>query len=1086
MQHGLPAYAELHALSNFSFQRGASHPEELVERAHALGYAALALTDECSVAGVVRAHVAAKALGLKFIPGAEFRVSIGPGQTDLCLVVLPHDVQGWGNLCEFISAARQAGHGLSTGYRVAQGESAFDQLTHCQLLLCPLPTDGLEQGAWLAHLAWASQLWGERLWLGIELHQRLDDAWRLDTLLRLGQLAGVPCVAAGGVLMHVRSRKPLHDVMTAVALGCTVHDCGWALQANAQAHLRPRMRLAEIYLPQLLAATVEVSGRCHFSLDEIRNHYAYPQQDTVPPGHTPLQWLHQLSREGLRERYPHGAPAAVEQQVAHEMALIAELRYEMYFITVHDIVRFARSRGILCQGRGSAANSAVCYCLGITAIDPAESQLLFERFISRERLEPPDIDVDFEHQRREEIIAYIYGKYGHERAAIAATVIRYRDRSAVRDVGKALGLSSDTIEILARDPRWLDQPDVQSAELATLDPQHPGLAQWLELSRQLLGMPRHLGQHVGGFVLTQGKLTRLVPVQPASMQERFIIQWDKDDLEAVGLMKVDVLALGMLSAIRRCLDLLNSWRGSQLQMHQIPADDEPTYDMICAADTVGVFQIESRAQMGMLPRLKPRCYYDLVVQVAIVRPGPIQGGMVHPYLERRQMQRRAAGSVLEGAQRLASASPFSQVRDPVSTFSFGEGLRWGQAELEPALGRTLGVPIFQEQVMQIAMIAADFTAGEADQLRRAMAAWKRKGGLEAFRQRLIGRMVDKGYDPDFAQRIFSQIEGFGEYGFPESHAASFAKLVYVSCWLKRHEPACFLAAMLNSQPLGFYSPSQLVQDARRHKVCVRPVDVTLSQWDCSLEPSEPPAAQPAVRLGLRMVAHLSQAAVCRIEQARRVAPFASTEDLARRADLGRRDLDALAAADALASLAGHRRQQTWAAVALHSPPPLLRQVPVHEPALELPPMPEGQDIASDYRALGLSLRRHPLALLRPRLAQRGLLAAGQLDALPGGRRLAACGIVTVRQQPSTVRGVMFITLEDETGSVNVIVGRPLRQRQRSELLYSRLLAVWGLWQRMGEPGQPDGHGPVRNLVAHHLEDLSPLLGDLVVGSRDFH
>jgi error-prone DNA polymerase len=1164
----LPDYAELHALSNFSFQRGASQPEELVERAHALGYTALALSDECSVAGVVRAHQAAKACGLQLLPGAEFRLHEQP----LRLVVLPHNMQGWGDLCEFITAARQAGQGTEAGYRVALGEAAFERLRECELLLCPLIDQPIDEAVLTSLLHWACALWAGRLWLAAHLQQRLGDALRLQQIEQLSERTGVPLLAAGGVLMHLRSRKPLHDVMTAIGQGCTVREAGRALQPNAQAHLRSRLRLAELYPPDLLAATLTVARRCRFSLDEIRAHYAYPRQDSVPAGHTPLQWLHQLTEAGLRERYPQGAPAAVTQQIAHELTLIAELRYEMYFLTVYDIVRFARSQGILCQGRGSAANSAVCYCLGITAVDPAESRLLFERFISRERLEAPDIDVDFEHQRREEVIAYIYRQYGHERAAIAATVIRYRPRSALRDVGKALGLQPELIEALSRDCSWLGRDLEPPAWPDGVDPQDPAVQQWLALTLQALDMPRHLGQHVGGFVLTHDKLTRLVPVQPAAMAERYIIQWDKDDLEAVGLMKVDVLALGMLSAIRGCLDLRHQWRGTELQMHQIPADDSATYDMICAADTVGVFQIESRAQMGMLPRLQPRCYYDLVVQVAIVRPGPIQGGMVHPYLEQRRLRRalnppgKGPGWEHEGAPHAVTPSPS------------GGGLGWGQAavtgdaltpalsqrergkdkgteqgkgavkdmeypELAPALGRTLGVPIFQEQVMQIAMIAADFTPGEADQLRRAMAAWKRKGGLDPFRQRLVGRMIDKGYEPEFAQRIFSQIEGFGEYGFPESHAASFAKLVYVSCWLKRHEPACFLAAMLNAQPLGFYSPSQLVQDARRHGIEVRAVDVMSSSWDCILE--EPSAAgdaltpapsqgergqsvnaderrdalspalsqregeprprvaasestpspfggglgrgqaQPAVRLGLRLVSGLSQAGVERILAARAQQPFASVEDLALRAELGRRDLDALAAADALSSLAGHRRQQVWAASALQPSPALLRSVPVHEPALELVPMAEAQDIVGDYQALGLSLRRHPLALLRPALARRGLLSAGQLEVLPDGRRVAACGIVTVRQQPSTAKGTTFVTLEDESGSVNVIAVRPLRERQRDELLHARLLAVWGVWQRSEDEGLAPGHGRVRNLVAHRLQDLSELLGQLAVSSRDF-
>ncbi len=1096
----LPDYAELHALSNFSFQRGASQPEELVERAQALGYAALALSDECSVAGVVRAHQAAKACGLQLLPGAEFRLHEQP----LRLVVLPHNMQGWGDLCEFITAARQAGQGTDAGYRVALGEAAFERLRECELLLCPLIDQPIDEAVLASLLHWARALWAGRLWLAVHLQQRLGDALRLQQLEQLSERTGVPLLAAGGVLMHLRSRKPLHDVLTAIGQGCTVREAGRALQPNAQAHLRSRLRLAELYPPELLAATLTVARRCRFSLDEIRAHYAYPRQDSVPAGHTPLQWLHQLTEAGLRERYPQGAPAAVTQQIAHELALIAELRYEMYFLTVHDIVRFARSQGILCQGRGSAANSAVCYCLGITAVDPAESRLLFERFISRERLEAPDIDVDFEHQRREEVIAYIYRQYGHERAAIAATVIRYRPRSALRDVGKALGLQPELIEALSRDCSWLGRDPQPPAWPEGIDPQHPAVQQWLALTLQALDMPRHLGQHVGGFVLTHDKLTRLVPVQPAAMAERYIIQWDKDDLEAVGLMKVDVLALGMLSAIRGCLDLRRQWRGTELQMHQIPADDSATYDMICAADTVGVFQIESRAQMGMLPRLQPRCFYDLVVQVAIVRPGPIQGGMVHPYLEQRRLRRAQSPSPLGGGSGWGQAAVTGDALTPaLSQREKDKGTEQGRGavkdmeypELAPALGRTLGVPIFQEQVMQIAMIAADFSPGEADQLRRAMAAWKRKGGLDPFRQRLVGRMVEKGYDFEFAQRIFSQIEGFGEYGFPESHAASFAKLVYVSCWLKRHEPACFLAAMLNAQPLGFYSPSQLVQDARRHGIEVRPVDVALSGWDCTLEEASVPCnapklsqwghAQPVIRLGLRLVSGLSQAGALRILAARAQQPFASVEDLALRAELGRRDLDALAAADALASLAGHRRQQAWAASALQPAPALLRSVPVHEPALELVPMAEAQDIVGDYQALGLSLRRHPLALLRPALARRGLLSAGQLEVLPDGRRVAACGIVTVRQQPSTSKGTTFVTLEDESGSVNVIAGRPLRERQRDELLHARLLAVWGVWQRSEDEGLAPGHGRVRNLVAHRLQDLSELLGQLAVSSRDF-
>ena len=1056
----LPDYAELHALSNFSFQRGASHAEELVERAHALGYKALAITDECSVSGVVRAHVEAKKQGLQLLPGAEFRVQ---AETDFRLVVLPHNASGWGNLCEFITAARQAGDVIRKGsYRVALGETDFSLLADCELIICPTPdainSEALGLGICCRSGIFPSHFW-PHVWLAVELLQGLDDALRLQQLQAVATRTGIRLVAAGAVCMHVRSRKPLHDVLTAIGLGQTVHDCGFALQPNAEGHLRQRMRLAALYPPGLLAATLEIAARCSFNLDEIRNLYCYPLGDTAATLESPAQCLRRLTAEGAAGRYPIGVPAAVQSQLDYELALIVELQYEMYFITVHDIVRFARAQRILCQGRGSAANSAVCFCLGITAVNPAESQLLFERFISRERREPPDIDIDFEHQRREEVIQYIYEKYGHDRAAIAATVTCYRPRSALRDVGKALGMAPGLIEQFAKEHFWFDGSAIIESKLheAGLQSQAGPVLQWLGLTMQLMGFPRHLGQHTGGFVLTQGKLTRLVPIQPATMEARRIIQWDKDDLDAMGLLKVDVLALGMLSAIRRCLQLVDQTRGGQLEMHQIPGDDTPTYDMICRADTVGVFQIESRAQMSMLPRLKPRCFYDLVVEVAIVRPGPIQGGMVHPYLRRR-------------------AHPEEEV--------------YPNEELRAALGRTLGVPIFQEQVMQIAMIAAEFSADEADDLRRSMAAWKRKGGVDRFHDRLVGTMVERGYETEFSERIFSQIKGFGEYGFPESHAASFAKLVYVSCWLKQHEPACFLAALVNSQPMGFYPPAQLVQDAQRHGIEVRAVDVTCSAWDCTLEASSPrqkfESAQPAVRLGLRLVSGLGEAAGERIMAARCEASFGNVQDLALRAQLGTLEVNALAAADALLQIAGHRRQQVWEAAAIQPAPQLLKAVPTHEAALVLPDTPEGENILFDYRATGLTLRRHPLALLRPRLAQKGLLTADELNALPDGENVAACGIVTVRQQPQTAKGTIFITLEDETGPVNVIVWKSLRETQRAEVLHARLLAVHGVWQRSEETGTAPGFGAVRNLVARRLEDLTPLLGRLGTASRDFH
>ena len=1054
--HALPDYAELHALSNFSFQRGASHADELAERAAELGYQALAITDECSVAGVVKAHQAARAHGLKLLPGAEFLVQAADA---FRLVVLPHNAAGWGNLCEFITEARRAGDEIEKGsYRVVLGETDFSRLADCEILLSPLP-DAIDVQALAAHAAWALRLYGAGAWLAVELQQGLDDALRLQQLQEVSVRTGIKLVAAGSVLMHKRSRKPLHDVMTAIKLGRAVHECGFALQVNAEAHLRPRMRLAGIYPASLLRATLQVAARCNFNLDEIRNLYRYPRDDMVPPAETPARWLRRLTWQGAQRRYARRIPHKIRAQLGFELALIEELEYEMFFITVHDIVRFANQEKILCQGRGSAANSVVCYCLGITAINPAESNLLFERFISRERSEPPDIDVDFEHERREEVIQYIYGKYGHDRAAIAATIISYRPRSAIRDVGKALAMEPELIDQFAKEHFWFDGSEVLREKIrqAGLAGREGPVLQWLDLSAQLIGFPRHLSQHVGGFVLTQGKLTRLVPVQPASMEDRRIIQWDKDDLEAMGLLKVDVLALGMLSAIRRCLALVNQTRGRQLEMHQVKPDDK-TYDMICAADTVGVFQIESRAQMSMLPRLQPRSYYDLVVEVAIVRPGPIQGGMVHPYLKNREILRN--GGKIE-------------VEYPA---------------LEPALGRTLGIPIFQEQVMQIAMIAADFTPGEADDLRRSMAAWKRKGGVERFHGRLVQAMVKNGYSAEFAERIFSQILGFGDYGFPESHAASFAKLVYVSCWFKCHEPACFLAAMINSQPMGFYPPSQLVQDAVRHGVEVRPVDVMHSHWDCTLEPQGvlPEGVQPAVRLGLRLVAGLREDAALRLVAARAQAPFTSTEDLVARAQLGTLEVNALAAADALLPLSGHRRQQVWDASAIKPAPRLLKSVPTHETPLALPDTPEGENILFDYQATGLTLRRHPVALLRERLARKGLLSASELNALPDGEEVAGCGIVTVRQQPQTAKGTIFVTLEDETGPVNVIVWKSLREAQRTELLHSRLLAVYGMWQRSEESGTAKGYGAVRNIVAHRLEDLTPLLGRLGTSSRDFH
>jgi error-prone DNA polymerase len=1031
MRSAIPAYAELHCLSNFSFLRGASRPEELVERAQALGYSGLALTDECSMAGVVRAHVAAKEHGLPLILGAQFEVADAP----LTLIVLAQSLDGYGNLCEFITGLRRASP--KGTYRLLLDEVDATALRDCLVLAAPkreaTPAQLLALGRWLLGS------FSGRCWIAVHLLRLLDDEMWLHRLRQLSRLTEVPLVAAGDVHLHVRSRKALQDVLTATRIGKPLTECGLELQANAERHLRTRLRLAQTYPPELLEETLRVAERCRFTLDELR--YQYPAE-VIPAGASATSHLRRLTYEGAGRRWPQGMPAKVQQQIEHELALIAELEYEHYFLTVADIVGFARSRHILCQGRGSAANSVVCYCLGITEVDPSRMSVLFERFISRERNEPPDIDVDFEHERREEVIQYLYEKYGRHRAGLTAAVISYRPRSAIRDVGKALGFDLETVDRIAKSHMWFDgrQALPERLQEAGLSPDDLAVQQLLKLTTELLGFPRHLSQHVGGFVLTAGPLSRMVPIENAAMADRTAIEWDKDDLDALGLLKVDVLALGMLTAIRKSLEFISARKGYRFEMQDIPSEDPATYDMVCRADTVGVFQIESRAQQSMLPRMKPRCFYDLVIEVAIVRPGPIQGGMVHPYLNRRQGK---------------------------------EPVEYPSEALKEALGRTLGVPVFQEQVMQVAILAAGFTPGEADQLRRAMAAWKRKGGLDKYYGRIVEGMTSRGYSREFAEQIFSQIHGFSEYGFPESHAASFALLVYASCWIKRHHPAEFLAAMLNSQPLGFYTPSQLVQDAKKHGVQVRPVDVMCSDYDCTLEDLPAP---PAVRLGLRQLAGLREDVARRIVAARAAAPFDDAEDLARRAGLEQHEMKLLAAGDSLASLSGHRRQQVWEAAALRRAPALLRDAPVDEPFLELPPAPEGEEIVWDYASTGLTLRRHPLALLRPRLREQRLMTAAELDQVPNGRLVRACGIVTIRQQPETANGTTFLSLEDETGTVQVVCWRRVRERQRAVLLQSRLLAVYGTWQRERE---------VRNLIAGHLVDLSHLLGRLATSSRDF-
>ena len=1061
-----PAYAELYAVSNFSFLRGASHPEELVIRAVRLGYRALAITDECSFAGVVRAHSQAKTLGLHLIIGCELQLLEG-----LRLVLLVTDRTAYGELSTLISTARRAAP--KGDYRV-EARDLEQGLDGCLALLLPdMAAAGLvearcERNSVLAEPSgalwslaeqciWLARHFPQRAWMGVQRLRRAGEREGWARLAALSKAYGLPMLAAGGVCMHSRSRRMLSDTLNAVRLGCTVAGAGRDLPSNAERALRSRRELGELYPADLLEETLKVASRCQFSLDQLR--YEYPRELT-PSGFSPSAFLRQLTRRGMRWRWPDGVPGAVKQQIEHELDLIEELGYEPYFLTVYDLVRFARSRNILCQGRGSAANSAVCFVLGITEVDPARMSMLFERFISRERNEPPDIDVDFEHERREEVIQYIYEKYGRHRAALTATVITYRPRSAVRDLGKALGLDLTQVDALAKSLAWWDGQQVVAERFGELglDANAPVMRHLRGLLDVLIGFPRHLSQHTGGFVIARNDLRTLVPVENAAMPERTVIQWDKNDLERLGLLKVDVLALGMLTAIRKGLALINAFRGSRLGMADIPPEDPAVYDMICRADTVGVFQIESRAQMAMLPRMRPRTFYDLVIEVAIVRPGPIQGGMVHPYLRRRQG------------------------KDPIT---------YPSEAVKEVLERTLGVPIFQEQVMQLAVAAAGFSLGEADQLRRAMAAWKRRGGLEPFERRLIEGMAERGYDEGFARQIFHQIQGFGEYGFPESHSASFALLVYVSAWLKCHEPAAFTAAVLNSLPMGFYAPAQLVRDARSHGVEVRPVDVNASAWDCTLEPGAEAVDKPALRLGFRLIKGFSQDVAMRLVRAREKhfrppktvkggmfagQPFAHVDELARVAGLSRTELEHLAVAGALQGLVGHRHRARWQVGGVETGGELLTEprFTEAEPMLRAPTEAEG--LVADYKKLGLTLGRHPLVLLRSRLERFRLSTAAELNLAPHGALRRSAGLVINRQRPGTASGVIFMTLEDETGYINLVVWPWVVEKQRREVLHARLLVVYGKVEKEGE---------VVHLVANRLVDKTSLLGRLETRSRDF-
>ena len=1037
MKKETPAYAELHCLSNFSFLRGASHAEELITQAKELGYTALAITDECSLAGVVRAHTAVKKAGggIKLLIGTEFTLGCG-----LRLVIIARDRAGYGRLSRLITRGRRNAEKGSYALSRADVEE-FE----CQgMLALWLPgysagaqalddTATAEQGAWMA------RTFPGRAWLAVELLRDGQDRGRLAQARSLGTSCGLPLTAAGDVHMHVRERRYLQDALTAVRHGVTLAEAGERLFPNGERHLRERERLARLYPPGLLAETVKIAALADFSLDELR--YEYPRE-LVPDGETPASHLRNLTEAGARKRWPTGIPDRMRAQIEYELALIGDLKYESYFLTVQDIVAEARRLNILCQGRGSAANSVVCYCLGVTEVDPSRGELLMERFISRERNEPPDIDIDFEHERREEVIQYIYRKYGRDRTALTATVISYRPRSALRDMAKAVGLDAVQAERLSGAMQWWDTAvDAERIREAGFEPGNPKVRQLIALVGQLLGFPRHLSQHVGGFVISQGLLEELVPIENAAMEDRTVIEWDKDDLDDLGLLKVDVLGLGMLSALRRGLELVAGFRRKPFGLADVPKEDPLVYEMISRADTIGVFQVESRAQMSMLPRLRPEKFYDLVIEVAIVRPGPIQGGMVHPYLRRRQKL------------------------DPVT---------YPSPQVEKVLERTLGVPIFQEQVMQLAIVAAGFTPGEADQLRRSMAAWKRRGGLGHFEQRLIEGMRARNYPEEFAHSIFKQIQGFGEYGFPESHAASFALLVYSSAWLKRHEPAAFTCALINSQPMGFYAPAQLVRDARDHGVEVRPISVCASDWDCTLERRADD--EPALRLGMRMVKGLNEEAAHRISAARAAEPFASVQDLTLRAALERRELEALADAGALRELAGNRHLTFWQVAGTEQELPLAPVPRAPEGTPLLAPPTEGQNIVADYRSQGLTLGRHPLALLREPLEAGHVLTAAALRDLPHGRVVRVAGIVTARQRPQSAGGVMFVTLEDETGYVNLIVWEKVWSRARRIANNSRLLEVHGLLQKEGD---------VTHVVARTLVDRTPLLGHVTTQSRDF-
>jgi error-prone DNA polymerase len=1028
-----PLYAELHCLTNYSFLQAASHPDELVQRAVDLQLQGLAITDRHSLAGVVRAHAAAKPLGLKLLIGAEITPQEGP-----TVVLLAMNRAGYGRLSRLLTVGKR---------RAPKGECRLSfadvALFASDLLACVL-LDAGDLELQVRRLGCWREAFQDRCYLLAQLHRGPHDAWMLQRYQQISGQSQLPLVASNGVLYHEPGRRYLHDVLAAVRLGCTVAELGDHRQPNGERHLKSAAEMLSLFASssELVPRSTEVSDRCSFSLDELR--YEYPEE-LCPAGQTPLSWLIHLTWAGARERYPAGLPDKIRQLIEHELELIEDLKYEAYFLTVWDLVRFARSRGILCQGRGSAANSAVCFCLGVTSVDPDRIDVLFERFISRERGEAPDIDVDFEHERREEVLQYLYEKYGRERAGMTAEVITYRPRSAVRDVGKALGLSLDRVDTLAKSVEHArHEGDVLAARFREVgfDPTSRLGRQLVLLVEQLLGFPRHLSQHVGGMVMTQNPLCELVPIENAAMANRTVIEWDKNDLDELGILKVDCLALGMLTAIRKSFDLLRQHAPHRdLTLATIPAEDPAVYDMLCRAESIGVFQVESRAQMSMLPRLQPRSFYDLVVEVAIVRPGPIQGNMVHPYLRRRSGE---------------------------------EAVTFPSEAVRHVLQKTLGVPIFQEQAMKLAVVAAGFTPGEADQLRRAMGAWRRRGVMEPFRQKLLAGMLSRGYDEEFATRVYDQIQGFGEYGFPESHAASFALLVYASAWLKHHHPAAFTAAMLNSQPLGFYAPAQLVSEARRQGISVRPVDANASTWDCTLEPCADGGL--ALRLGWRVLRGFKQSTADRIAVTRRAGLFTSQAEFAHRTGLGRSELSLLAKSDAFRSLEISRRTALWDALPNREAAPLFAGLDDEAPCHDIPEMSPAQEVVADYQTAGLSLRDHPLKFLRSDLDRYGVTRTADLTHVEVDRRYKVAGLVLLRQRPSTAKGITFMTLEDETGTANLIVQVNVWERFRTVARQASAMIAHGILQRQHN---------VSHLLVDRMDDLTTLLGQVGNRSRDF-